>query len=118
MVLALGVAKMSLDKLLEADLSREGDSSAREARRLVEHAIKTRRTLTFELASAVLYEVGFGAGLHCLCATAERESGIRFKPPSEWEDQPIPKETRIVLYRACREWIRNIVKHSKAREAR
>jgi len=114
----LAAVKMSLDQLLEGDLRGDADSSARQAQGLVDHAIQATRTLTFELASAALYEVGLGAALRSVCERAAQKSGIRFQPPSDLQGNPIPEKTRVVLYRAGRELIRNIVKHSKARTAK
>jgi PAS domain S-box-containing protein len=114
---ALAAAQMNLGELLEADLPGDADSSAQEAQRLVGHAIQTTRTLTFELASAALYEVGLGAAVQSLCQRAEQDSGIQFEAPLGLPGNPIPEQTRIVLYRATRELIRNIVMHSKARTA-
>ena len=48
----LAAAKMNLGELLETRLSGDDDSSARAALSLVERAIETTRTVTFELASA------------------------------------------------------------------
>jgi len=113
----LAAAKISLDELLEGNLPEDGKASARETQCLVDHAIQSTRSLTFELASAALYEVGLQAALQSACEHAEQQSAIRFQPPTGFQAPPIPEPMSIILYRAGRELIRNIVKHSKARTA-
>ena len=110
---ALLTAKMGVDEL-EAGLTGDEESLAQEVRRLLNHAIRSTRSLTFELASAVLYDVGLGAAMQSLCERAEQQSGIEFHPPEVLKGNPIPEPTRVILYRAGRELIRNIVKHSRA----
>lgn len=114
----LAAAKISLDELLEGNLPVDAEASAREAQRLMAHAIRSTRSLTFELASAALYEVGLEAALQSACEHAEQRSGIRFQIPEGYRGRPIPEPTSVILYRSGRELIRNIVEHSEAHTAR
>ena len=114
----LAAAKISLDELLEGNLPGDAEASAQETQRLVAHAIQSTRSLTFELASAALYEVGLEAALQSACEHAEERSGIRFQIPEGFQGQPVPEPKSVIIYRAGRELIRNIVEHSKARTAR
>ena len=106
-----------MDELLDDGLAPDKNSSAREAHELVQNAIRSMRSLIFDVSSAALYDVGLGAALQSLCERAERQSGIRFHPPESVRGNPIPEATRVILYRAGRELIHNIVKHSQARTA-
>ena len=114
----LAAAKMSLEELLEQDLPADSKVSAQESRRLVDHAIQSTRTLTFELASAALYELGLQAALQSVSEHAEQQSGIRFHGPHSYQGAQIPESINIILYRAGRELVRNIVKHSSAYTAK
>jgi len=111
-------AKLSLGELLDQDAPGERDSSAQELQRLLDRAIQTTRNLTFDLASEALYEVGLGAALQSECERAEQLSGIRFHPPDAIGGNPIPEAMRVILFRAGRELIHNVVKHSGARTAK
>ncbi len=113
---SLLAAKMGVDEL-EGDLTGDRRSLAREVQQLLKHAIRSTRSLSFDLASEALYDVGLGAAMQSLCERAEQQSGIEFLPPEGLKGNPIPESVRIILYRAGRELIRNIVKHSKARTA-
>ena len=114
----LAAVKINLDELLEGNWPEDKKIPVQEAYSLVDQAIKSTRSLTFELASAALYEVGLTAALQSACEHAELRSGIQFQPPESFRAPPIPEPTRIILYRAGRELIRNIMKHSKAGSAR
>jgi signal transduction histidine kinase len=114
---SLLAAKMGVEEL-EGSLTGDSRSLAVEVRQLLENAIRSSRTLTFELASAVLYDVGLGAAMQSLCERAEQNSGIQFHPPEVSNRSPVPEQTRVILYRAGRELIQNVVKHSHARTAR
>lgn len=113
---SLLAAKMAIDEL-EGNLTGDKRSLAREVRQLFEHAIRSTRSLTFDLASEALYDVGLGAAIQSLCERAGQQSGIEFRPPKGLKGNPIPESARVILYRVVRELIQNIVKHSKAQTA-
>lgn len=110
-------AKLSLEDLLAGGVSGETVSTAQEIHDYVDQAIETTRSLTFELASAALYEVGVGAALQSECELAEQQSGIRFQPPDQLTGQNIPMHVKIIVHRVGRELIRNVIKHSGAQSA-
>ena len=110
--------KLGLAEALEGEAPGERESSAREMQGLLDQAIQTTRTLTFDLASEALYEVGLGAALQSVCERAEQRSGVRFESPVGLGRNLIPEATRVILYRAGRELIRNVVKHAEARTAK
>jgi|GEM_PF-4001134 len=111
---SLTTAKMDMLELLEANLSAEEATLAQKVLGLVDHAIQNTRSLTFELASAALYEIGLEAALQSACEHAENQSGIQFQPPSGFQGQTIPESISVILYRVGRQLIRNIMEHSKA----
>jgi len=113
---SLLAAKMATEEL-EDSLTGDGRSLAVEVRQLLEHAIRSTRSLTFDLASEVLYDVGLGAALQSVCERAEQQSGIRFQSPESLKGNPIPEAARFILYRVGSELIQNIVRHSGARTA-
>ncbi len=113
---SLLAAKMAIEELAE-ESTIDKVSLARDAQKFLTHAIRSTRSLTFELASAALFDVGLGAAMQSVCETAQEQSGIEFKPPRILPGNPIPEPTRIILYHAASELVQNVVKHSKARTA-
>jgi len=114
---SLLAAKMATEEL-EGSLTGGSRSLAAEVRQLLDHAIRSTRSLTFDLASEALYDVGLGAALQSVCDRAEQQSGIEFQPPEILQGNPIPESARVILYRVGRELIQNIVRHSRARMAK
>ena len=110
-------AKMAVEEL-QSVATHEAQTLAKEVRQLLEHAIGSTRSLSFDLAAEVLYDVGLGAAMQSLCKRAEEQAGIKFQPPEALKGNPIPESERVILYRAGRELIQNIVKHSRARMAK
>jgi signal transduction histidine kinase len=96
------------------------DAAARmdEARELIAQTIQYTRSLTIELRSPVLEELGLQAAIESLAESYESTHGV----PVRVEDDGLPKEisdeTGYLLYRSVRELLMNIVKHAKATEAR
>jgi signal transduction histidine kinase len=85
---------------------------------LIKRAIKETQTMTFELASPVLYELGLGEALDHLCEQMEEQYGLEIKLERDSRADVSDLDVRSVLYRGARELLFNIVKHSKARRAR
>jgi len=110
-------AKLATEEL-ERDLTADRRLLAGEVRQYLEHAIRSTRSLSFDLVSEALYDVGLGAAMQSLCERAEQQSGIEFQPPKTLPGNPIPEAARVILYRVGRELIQNIVRHSKARTAK
>lgn len=111
------IAKMAVDEL-EGNLIGDERSAVREVQELLDNAVRSTRSLTFDLASEALYDVGLGAAMQSLCERAQKQSGIKFQPPESLHGNPIPESVRVILYRVGRELIQNIVKHSRAQTAK
>ena len=81
---------------------------------LLDGAITNTRTLTFELSTPILYDLGFVAAVEWACELVEQQHGVRFvlRAPSH----PLELETdmRVLLFRAVRELLHNMVKHAQA----
>src|SRR5207247_7003575 len=110
------IARMKLGQM-----NQKGPASLRadleEIQTLIERALQATRSLTFELSSPVLYELGLEEALHSLGDRLEAEHGIGFRLTSDGQTQPLSEDTRIMLFRTCREIFRNIAKHACARFA-
>src|SRR5207249_4851800 len=88
-----------------------------EIQALIERALQATRSLTFELSSPVLHELGLEEALHSLGERLETEHGIGFSFTSDGRTKRLPEDTMIVLFRSCREIFRNIAKHACAKFA-
>ena len=113
----LAVARMKLGKLVQTGARGEVAAQAMEIDALVDRAIVATRSLTFELSSPVLYELGLGAAVESLCEQLGKESGIRFSVEVKLAPESLTEELRILLYQAVRELCANVVKHARAPRA-
>lgn len=94
-----------------------------ELRRQVQSAIQASRSLTFELSSALLYEMGLEAALESLAERCDQRHGLRIDfeadPQPRLSDHPaVAEDAAVILYRAVRELLWNVVRHAGAKSAR
>lgn len=118
----LAMVNVRLGELLDEPQAADA-RSLEEVRRQVESAIQASRSLTFELSSALLYELGLEAALGSLAERYEKHHGMRVdfaaeaQPPTSMRSA-VAEDTAVILYRAVRELLRNVVRHAGAKSAR
>ena len=113
----LAIVKIKLGELRGSATESGSSQKLEEIRGLLDQAIHSTRTLTFELSSPVLYELGLAAALQELGERMERRGSIRFHFSADrWRDPGA--ELAIVLYRSVRELLFNVVKHARASHVR
>jgi signal transduction histidine kinase len=91
------------------------DGSLTEVQDLIDHAIQATRTLTFDLSSPILYELGLEAALESVGERVLECNSIHFTFETDREPKPLAPETKVVLYRSVEELLHNVVKHAEAR---
>ncbi len=114
---ALAIVKIKLGELCQSAAESESVKKLEEIRGLLDQAIRSTRTLSFELSSPVLYELGLAAALQELGERMERRGAIQFHFHAERWRNP-GAELAIVLYRSVRELLFNVVKHARASHVR
>ena len=73
------------------------------------------RTLTFELASPVLKNLGLELALQSLCAQLEQQHGITFRFEREERPSALAPDVEIIFFNAVRQLLSNVVLHAHAR---
>ncbi len=86
----------------------------REIAGLLDDAIANTRTLTFELSTPILYDLGFVAAVEWLCELTEQQHGLRFVLEAPKRPLELETDMRVLLFRAVRELLHNILKHAQA----
>ena len=116
----LAMAKMKLAQLKDAEVEEPVRQRLEEVLRLLKETIEATRSLTFELSSPVLYELGLEAAIHDLCQRLEKqtEGGVRFHFESDPEPKPLSDDRSVLLFRAVRELALNVIKHAQASNTR
>jgi len=111
----LASAKMVISRLQEGHLegSIQGDTSSdfSDSLRLLDGAIRSIRTLTFDLGSPVLYELGLAAALETLTSEKSRQYGFPIVLTITEREIALDPEIEAILYRATSELVLNAAKH-------
>ena len=85
---------------------------------LIDQAIHYTRSLTSELSPPVLYELGFEAAMEWLTEQIQDQHHIQVDFEDDRQSKPMDDEIRISLFKAVRELLINVAKHSKADKAK
>ncbi|OGR79367.1 MAG: hypothetical protein A2X32_01600 [Elusimicrobia bacterium GWC2_64_44] len=84
----------------------------------IDEAILATRSLTFQLASPILYELGLESALERLAEDMRKRYGLRVDFRGDGGNQALPTETSVMIFKAVRELLMNAVKHAKASEVK
>jgi len=84
----------------------------------IDEAILATRSLTFQLASPILYELGLESALERLAEDMRKRHGLRVEFSGDGKTKPLPTETSVMIFKAVRELLMNAVKHAKASEVK
>jgi PAS domain S-box-containing protein len=114
----LVVAKGKFEKLQESTLYRSVAKPMEEIRRLIEESIRYTRSLVFELSPPILYELGFEPAMEWLAEHMEKQYGLAVAVEDDNKPKPLDNEARVLLFRAVRELLFNVLKHSQTDGAR
>ncbi len=111
---------MSISKLrsVKDPNDKENVIKIAETRTLLEESLTNIRSLTFQLSSPILYDVGLEAALQWLCEDFSKKYDLEIRFINSTHQPTILDETtKITLYRVVQELMMNIVKHSQSKNA-
>jgi PAS domain S-box-containing protein len=112
---SLAVTKLKLSLALEADLPNDTRRALIESLALIEQSIHACRTLTFQLSSMVLHELGLEAALRQLVDQLGRENpDTQFVFESSTHQKSVGEDHELMLYDITRELLFNAVKYAEA----
>lgn len=112
----LAMAKLHLGSAA-ADPSRPDVAEIASAAALIEEAIGQTRAITTQLAPPVLYELGVGSALRWQCEDVASTMGLAVRFSGRADESGISDEARVVVFRAVRELLVNVVKHAGTSQA-
>jgi signal transduction histidine kinase len=111
----LALVQGRLHQLKSTERSPERVREIEHLRALVSDAITATRSLTFELGSPCVHELGLEVALRSLGQHLLGADRVRFHFEAEDDRQrPPDKEVGFILYRCSRELLRNVVEHAHA----
>jgi PAS domain S-box-containing protein len=111
--------KINLGTLREEELPPELAGPLDEIYQHLDQIIRDTRSLTFDLSSPTLYELGLEAAIReWLYDEVQQKHGIHTKFEDDEQPKPLDNDVRAVLYRAVRELLVNVVKHAQAQRVK
>jgi signal transduction histidine kinase len=85
-----------------------------EVQNLVEEALQQTRSLTYQLSSPILYQLGLEAALKWLAERMAAQYGYHVGFTRSGESGSLPEVTSVFLFSAVRELLVNVAKHAAA----
>jgi PAS domain S-box-containing protein len=114
----LALTKIKLEELKELSSSEALSTHFNELQKIIDEAINSARSLTFDISPPILYELGFEAAIEWLGEQTLKTHNILFEFRDDRKSKPLTNMSRVVLYQAIREFLINIIKHSKAHKVK
>jgi len=116
---ALVISRIKLQALQASVSSAEIAGPLEEVCENLDRIIQDTRTLTFDLSSPILYELGFEAAVsEWLEEQITKKHGIKTEFKDDGRPKPLDDDIRILLFRNVRELLINIVKHARAKNVK
>jgi len=84
---------------------------------LVDRANAAARSLTFQLSPPILHDLGFEAAVQWLVEHVGRDYGVCVELRESGVELQLGERVRVLLFRAVRELLINVAKHSEAESA-
>lgn len=113
----LALTKIKIDSLQELSAKYGFATILHQIQDLISQSIRQARSLITEISPSVLYELGFVEALEWLSEQIEAQHGLKVILKNDLKNRDIDKEVQVLLFRAVRELLLNIVKHAKASQS-
>jgi signal transduction histidine kinase len=114
----LALCRIKLSELIQSGSSANLADDLAEIHIIVKKLIDEVRSLTFEMSSPLLYELGLGAALEYLTEQIQKQHHLQIIFKDDGQAKPIDENISILLFQTVRELLINIVKHANAHQAR
>lgn len=111
----LAISKIKMDSMAQSSNSPELTGGLREVSNLTAQAIKSTRSLSFQLSPPVLYELGFEAAIEWLIRQTKQQHNLNVKFKGDGRCEAISHNAKVFLFQAVRELLVNVIKHAGAK---
>lgn len=114
----LAICKIKLGALRASASSTGLSGPLDEIHKLVEEIIQETRSLTFEVSSPILYELGLEAAVEWLAEQIQEKYGLLSHFEDDRQPKPLDDDVSVLLFQAVRELLANVAKHAQARNVK
>lgn len=112
---SLIISKIKIEALRQGGLCEEAGDELDEVCKLLDCTIASTRSLTFDLSSPILYELGFESAVsEWFTQEIQKKHGISCEFEDDGQAKPLDDDIRVLLFRNVRELLMNVVKHARA----
>jgi len=116
---SLAVSKIKLDGLRHSVSPQDPVKVMEQVSSSLGQAIADIRSLTFDLSSPILHELGFEAAVAAwLTDQIEQKHGIATEFEDDEQAKPLDDDIRAILFRNVRELLFNVIKHANAHKVK
>ena len=116
---SLVFSKLKLDQLRISETSGELAAALEEVCDRLGQVIQETRTLTFDLSSPILYELGFETAVaEWLADEIKEKHGIETQFEDDGLQKPLDDDIRAILFRNVRELLTNVIKYAQAQRVK
>jgi len=115
---SLALSKTKLDALRTQSHAADLPEAVDEVLEILKPAIRDARSLMFQLSPPLLYVMGLEAAVESLAEQAQEQHGLVTTFSDDEQPKPLGEDLRVLLFRAVRELLINVIKHSRASTAR
>jgi len=110
------ISKLNLDTVRNSGSAADIAKALNEVGRNIEQIIQNLRSLTFELSSPLLYELGLEKAVaEWLTEKIRKKHRINTEFEDDGQHKPLDDDLRALLFRDVRELLTNVVKHAQAK---
>ena len=110
------ISKLSLDTVRNSGSAVDIAKALNEADRNIEQIIQNLRSLTFEMSSPLLYELGLEKAVaEWLTEKIRKKHHINTEFEDDGQHKPLDDDIRALLFRDVRELLTNVVRHAQAK---
>jgi PAS domain S-box-containing protein len=102
------------EAVVKGPLARELDACVE----LIRQPIQDTRSLVFNLSPPVLYDLGLASAAAWIVDQHQGRRGLKIAFEDDERPKPLDEAVSVLVFRAIRELVTNVVKHSQARTAR
>lgn len=110
----LAICKIKLGALRASASSTGLAEPLDEIHELIDEIIQETRSLTFEVSSPILYELGLEAAVEWLVEQIQEQHGLLSHFEDDRQPKPLDDDVRVLLFQAVRELLTNVAKHAQA----
>lgn len=116
---SLVVSKLQLDTLRASAPSADIARTLGEVCNSLDEIIQGTTSLTFDVSSPILYELGFETAVaEWLTERMQEKHGIATEFEDDEQPRPLDDDIRVLLFRDVRELLINVVKHASAKKVK